>query len=297
MSIFSDYEVRKIGVKLNTASAVQRVAECVGSMEDECETRTVTKNCRGVTLKKRTFGTGAGTITLSMHTPTELREDIFALVRSDLKPGVLGYGRPNAHPEFCLTALVVDEDGIEKLVAYPRCVMETGPNFNVENGADEIEERELEVSFMPDDSGYGKYVALVAGLDSSISDAWFTDFTPELVAAADGDEIVTIESALYSVTAPVKAATPQASPDGGTGYPAAIAWSPTDSTFAASTAYTATVTLTAAAGYQFAGNFSAADIVGLPATSGTGAPATSVTVTRVSATSVTVVVAYEETDA
>lgn len=296
MPIFSNYEVRKIGIKLNTSGATQKVASCVASMEDECETRTVTKNCRGVTAKKRTFGTGAGTITISMHIPTELRQDIFALKRSDLKTGVMGYGTPNAHPEFCLTADVFDEDGVEKLVAYPKCVMETGPNFDVENGADEIEEDELEISFMPDATGYGKYIALVADVDPSISDAWFTDFTPELVAVTDGDT-ATIESALYDVTAPVKAATPQAAHDGGTGYTAAIAWSPSDGTFAASTAYMATVTLTAANGYKFASNFGAADIVGLPETSGVDAPASAVTVTRVSDTSVTIVVAYKATAA
>ena len=183
MSVFSNYEVKKIGVKLNTANATQKVAECVASMEDECETRTVTKNCRGVTAKQRTFGTGAGTITISMHIPTELRKDIFALTRSDLKAGVMGYGKPNAHPEFCLTADVFDEDGVEKLVAYPKCVMETGPNFDVENGADEIEEDELEISFMPDENGYGKYIALADDIAEAIKNDWFTNFTTELVTA------------------------------------------------------------------------------------------------------------------
>lgn len=185
MAVFSNYEVRKIGIKLNTTGSTQKVAECVAAMEDECETRTVTKNCRGVTAKKRTFGTGAGTITLSMHIPVELRQDIFALSRSDLKEGVMGYGRSNAHPEFCLTADVFDEDGNEKLVAYPRCVMETGPDFSVENGADEIKEDEIEISFMPDDNGYGKYYALAEGLASEIKSSWFTNFTTELVTATE----------------------------------------------------------------------------------------------------------------
>lgn len=185
MSIFSNYEVRKIGIKLNTTGSTQKVAECVASMEDECETRTVTKKCRGVTAKTRTFGTGAGTITISMHIPTELRADIFALTRSDLKDGVMGYGTPNAHPEFCMTADVFDEDGVEKLVAYPKCVMQTGPNFSVENGADEIEEDELEISFMPDDKGYGKYLALAEGLDETVKASWFTNFTTELVTKTE----------------------------------------------------------------------------------------------------------------
>ncbi|MBR3503800.1 MAG: phage major capsid protein [Clostridia bacterium] len=90
--------------------------------------------------------------------------------------------------------------------------------------------------------------------------------------------LTAIESAQYSVTAPAKNGTPQATHDGGTGYTAAIAWSPADGTFGASKVYTATVTLTAADGYAFANNFSAADIVGLPATTGDGHTAQTVNV-------------------
>ena len=106
-----------------------------------------------------------------------------------------------------------------------------------------------------------------------------------------------IESANYNVTAPVKSATPQASHDAGVGYTAAIAWSPEAVSFAGSTAYTATVTLTAADGYIFANDFSAADVTGLPATTGDGHAAQTVTVTRVSATEVTIAVKYVATGA
>lgn len=109
---------------------------------------------------------------------------------------------------------------------------------------------------------------------------------------------IRIKSAAYDVTAPVKAATRQTTHDGGTGYTAAIAWSPNaGTTFAAETKYTATVTLTAADGYVFDDNFDAADVVGLPATSGGSATAESVTVTRVSDTSVKIEVVYLATAA
>lgn len=184
-SVFSNYEVRQIGVKLNATGATQVTSGCIGSFEDECDTRIVTKNCRGVTAKTRVTGTGAGTITLALHMPIAMYKNIFALERTDLKTGVMGYGRSNAHPEFQLVADVFDEDGNEKYLAYPRCVMETGPNMSVENGADEIEEVEIEISFMPDDNGYGKYEAFVDNLDSTIASAWMTNFTTELVTGSD----------------------------------------------------------------------------------------------------------------
>lgn len=100
-----------------------------------------------------------------------------------------------------------------------------------------------------------------------------------------------IASAAYAVTAPVKAATPQATHASGLGYTAEIAWLPADAAFAAATVYTGTVTLTAAEGYYFPDNFSAADITGLPAL----AAASAVTVTRVSASVVTVSAVYNAT--
>lgn len=109
-------------------------------------------------------------------------------------------------------------------------------------------------------------------------------------------DVITIESAHYNVTAPVKSATPQATHDAGTGYTAAITWSPTAVSFAGSTAYTATVVLTAADGYAFANDFSAADITGLPATTGNGHTAQSVNVTN-NGTTVTIKVKYVATAA
>lgn len=109
-------------------------------------------------------------------------------------------------------------------------------------------------------------------------------------------DVITIESAKYNVTAPVKNATPQSSHDSGTGYTAEIAWSPAAASFAGSTAYTATVTLTAADGYAFSNDFSEADIVGLPATTGDSHPAQSVKVTNEGET-VTIKVKYVATGA
>lgn len=109
-------------------------------------------------------------------------------------------------------------------------------------------------------------------------------------------DTIAIESAKYNVTQPVKSATPQASHDSGTGYTAAISWSPEAATFAGGTVYTATVTLTAADGYAFSNDFSKADIIGLPATSGGGKTADKVTVTNHGST-VEIVVKYVATGA
>lgn len=111
------------------------------------------------------------------------------------------------------------------------------------------------------------------------------DGTPTFTAEDDTN----IGAVAYQVTAPVKAATPQATHDSGTGYTAAIAWDPTATTFAAETVYTATIVLTAAEGYKFDTAFSIYDV--------TGRPASGFTVTRDSDTQVTLTAVYPATAA
>jgi len=71
-----------------------------------------------------------------------------------------------------------------------------------------------------------------------------------------GDITHETKTEIYSVdvaiTAPVKGATPQATIAEGTGYTGTIEWNGNPTTFAPNTKYTASVTLTAKAGYQFA---------------------------------------------
>ena len=106
-----------------------------------------------------------------------------------------------------------------------------------------------------------------------------------------------IGALVYNVTAPVKAATPQATHDAGEGYTATIEWTPEAATFAASTVYTAKVEYEAADGYIFEDDFTKDDVQGLPATSGGSKTATSVNVVRNSNTKVTVTAKYLATGA
>lgn len=106
-----------------------------------------------------------------------------------------------------------------------------------------------------------------------------------------------VSKVTYNVAAPVKGAEPQSTHDSGTGFTGAVTWSPTATNFAADTAYIATLTLTAAAGYTFDVDFSADDVLNLPATTGADAPATAIVVTRVSSSSATIAVTYAKTEA
>lgn len=182
-SVFSDYEIRAMGVKVGDSEEFI-AANCVGSVEEEAEVKQVTKNCRGMVAKKRTRGTGSGTLTISMHIPWNLYVKMFAMERDDLAEGVYAYGRDSVHPEMTITMDTFDEDGVEKFRAYPKCVVNTGTARKVENGGEEVAEAELEIGFMPDEDGNGVYDCMVSELGEDtgkLKDNWMTKWKPEMV--------------------------------------------------------------------------------------------------------------------
>lgn len=186
-SVFSKYELRKMGVKISgsTGTPTYKSADCVGTFEEELDVKVVTKMCRGVQVKTRPRGAGTGTVTVSAHIPYDIYCAMFDMDgRDDLVEGVQGYGSSNFHKEFSIVADVYDEDDNELLLAYPRCIIQTGPNTNIENGAEEVAEIEVEISLMPDDNGYCRYEAVVSALASGSSikpETWLSSFTPEMV--------------------------------------------------------------------------------------------------------------------
>lgn len=179
--VFSEAEVRKIGIKIGEAAKAD-INECVGTWEEELEVKTVVKKCRGVVSKSRTKGTGNGTIKASMHMEQDLFAEMYGMKQEGLKDGVIAYGTKSLHPVFCVTALVLDEDDNEKLKAYPNCTIQTALTRKVENGAEEIAEIELELAITPDEEGNGMYEAVVTDLtDEDLKTKWLELFTPELV--------------------------------------------------------------------------------------------------------------------
>ncbi len=177
--VFSDYEVDEIGFKFVGDDAYQS-AKCIGAAEEEMEVKVVTKLCRGVISKERVKPTGRGTVKLTLHIPYAIYKAMFGLELDSLIDGVSGYGRNSVHKNFCMVAHVTDEDGVEKLVAYPNCVVKTGKSRKIENGAEEVAQVEIEVSVSPDNYGQGLYEALAEDIEA-LKDQWMTAFSPDLV--------------------------------------------------------------------------------------------------------------------
>ena len=180
-NVFSEYELKKLGFKFKSDSEYQ-TAECIGSCEEEMEVKVVTKSCRGVVKKKTVRGTGTGTLTISMHMPKEIYDQAYGMNLDTLIDGVKAHGQNSVHEAFSLVADVFNEDGEEKLKAYPNCIIESALSRSIENGAEEVAEIELEVAVMPDDYGNGMYESLVSELtDETLKTNWMTKFEPSMV--------------------------------------------------------------------------------------------------------------------
>lgn len=181
-TVFSRYEIKNSAIKID-GEAKPVVLNCVGSLEEELNVKTISKSCEGAVKKQRTRGDGTGTLTISLHIPYSLYQKVYGMITDGLVKGVSAYGRNSIHKQFTYLGVVKDEDGNELLVAYPCCIATSGPTSSIENGAEEVTEMELEVGLMPDEYDNCKYEAMVSELTGSsvTREKWLTEFTPSMV--------------------------------------------------------------------------------------------------------------------
>lgn len=181
--VFSDFEIDELGLKF-TGDEEYAVMRCVGSFEEEMNSKTIAKKCRGVVFKETIKGDGTGTLKLSAHIPWEIYTKGYGMALATLIKGVKAYGRNSVHPTFAATAHVTDEDGEEKYRAYPKCVIKSGKSSKITNGEEEVAEVEMEIGVTPDEYGNGVYEALASELeDAEVKAQWMTAFEPTMVQA------------------------------------------------------------------------------------------------------------------
>ena len=182
--VFSDFELDQLGIKFASGTGYLSV-NCVGSCEEEMESKVITKSCRGIVVKKVVKGTGNGTLKITAHIPWAVYTKFYGMELDTLIEGVKAYGKNSVHEGFGAVMHVTDEDGAEKYKAYPNCIMETGVVRKIENGAEEVAELEITASVMPDEYGNGLYEALAEELtDESVKTTWMSAFEPTLVQVA-----------------------------------------------------------------------------------------------------------------
>lgn len=177
----SEYELDTLGIKFADAEEYQNI-KCIGSCEEEMESKVISKSCRGVVVKEIVKGTGKGTLKLTAHIAWAIYTGFYGMELDTLIKGVKAYGKNSVHKAFGATVHVTDEDGEEKYKAYPNCIVKSGVVRKIENGAEEVAQLELEISVNPDEYGNGLYEATAADLeDEDVKAQWMTAFTPEIV--------------------------------------------------------------------------------------------------------------------
>lgn len=177
---FSEFELEQMNVKLKGKESFAETG-AVGSAEESLDVKSVIKKYKGVEAKNRTRGTGTGSVKYSLHMNYDNYLEMFGMKNENLIEGVAAYGQTSQHQEFMVTEIVLDEDGTKKLIAYPRCMIKSGPSNKIENASEEVAEIELEVSLMPDEYGFAKYEALYDNLEETVRDKWMKEFTSEMV--------------------------------------------------------------------------------------------------------------------
>ena len=185
-NVFSNFEIKNASIKFNkdTAGSFTKLG-CVGSANEELAVTVISKNCEGVLAKTVSRGAGSGAVSMSLHMKYELYVKAFGMDQAGLKAGVMAYGRNSRHQEFTLVAQIFDEDGNEKLIAYPRAIMASAPAFTITNGAEEVAEIEIEINLFADDEGNVKYEAVLDEDNKEALKDWMTAWTPELMKAAE----------------------------------------------------------------------------------------------------------------
>lgn len=190
--VYSYFECDQLAIKVDGDNAYTR-DDCIGSLEVERETKTVTKRCRGVIKKRKTKPTGNGTITLKMHVKLALYRRLYAMTNEGLQPGVYAFDNTVAMPEASIAARVKDEDDNIMYLGFPRVKVEEINTLSIENGAEEVAEVEMKLSYMPDDFNKGEYQALADELTGEVltGDTWMTSFSSEIARvgySADDDD-------------------------------------------------------------------------------------------------------------
>lgn len=182
--IFSEYDIKQWGIQFPDDPEAT-IMDTLGSAEESMEVRTVTKQKRNMPWKTRTKATGSGEVKITAHVRTDIYAKMFGMLVDGYKDGVMVYGTMSVHEQFCMTELVEDEDGIEKLKAYPCCTLKEGLSRKVETNGEEVAEIEFTVAVDPDDDGNGMYEVVVEeDTDQEMIRNWMKDFDAELCKAS-----------------------------------------------------------------------------------------------------------------
>lgn len=157
-------------------------SDCNGTLSVETEVQTVQKKC-GATVVKSISKPTEMTVTLEAKLPVEVFRRVQGIKHlEELKDGVYAYGGDSKGEKFTLTVEVIDEFEDEtKLIAFPEVSLSSGLTFELENGADEVADVEIEAKAYQDEHGKWYYEAIASEATDVDKTEWLTNFTYDTV--------------------------------------------------------------------------------------------------------------------
>lgn len=182
--VYSEYEIKESSMKFPNDEKAARVG-CVGSLEETLDSKQIKKKCEGIESIVAVRGKGTGSLKVTLHIKYALFVKAYGMHPEDLMDGINAYGKNSIHKSFSWVGKVQDENGNEKLKAYPNCLITDGISRKIENGGEEVAEIEMAITLNPDENGYCMYEALVAAIAeegrNTFVETWMTAFKPEMV--------------------------------------------------------------------------------------------------------------------
>lgn len=175
ISTFDAVEIKNASVLFKGATVTDPFG-CVGTLSAETEIKSISKICGGVTQKKKSKPTQI-TVTISGHMELKVAREIFGLKNDGLIDDVYSYGIESVGKDFAFVAEEYDTfEENTRLIAFPNCSSATGFVKNIENGAEELAEFELEITALPD--SYGEFYYEGINQPTDVQTKWLTKFDP-----------------------------------------------------------------------------------------------------------------------
>ncbi|MDT2810065.1 phage tail protein [Enterococcus asini] len=184
VTTFDNVSIKKIAFKFKGAEA-GLATDCNGQLSGETEMQTIVKKCGSTEVKSKSKPI-AMTVTITAHVPVDVYRKFYGLKQDErIIPGVYSYGPDSVGEDFALSAEIVDDfEENEKLLGFLNCTSNTGLTFTIENGADEVAALELETKVMTDEFNKFYHEAIVAELESDITDAWMGNLSADVIKAS-----------------------------------------------------------------------------------------------------------------
>lgn len=174
--VYSEFECDAQNIKVKNSSDTPASAmNCIGTVKETSEVKTITKKCRGVIIKRKTKIVGMG-LEETVHIPYDVYLQILSMKDDDLVDGVSAVSSKAKFPEFALTQKILDEDDEVKFKFYPKCTLVEKPEGNIDNSAEEVAEVTLKIECSADDYGMFCYEALETELSDENKTAWMRNF-------------------------------------------------------------------------------------------------------------------------